>query len=878
LTISDDPDAEASQATIELQPPSRVAASPGSADALRIEMREVWWAQTFGLPSVGSALRWARVQFWEEWLRVLLPLGRQSGPAHAARHAPAREIPQALTYRPTPTPPGQPLRLPAEPSTSAGTPPDNPARHWAVRAALGLYGFIQYFWKSLQWLLLAPIVFLLLTLVSVAKLLAIVPFLQTAALKGLASGVEYVSLHWIAPMQVYLLDYTRSSTIRQLFEREVAVFLDDERCDRIVVLAHSMGTVIAYEGLTTLLNTDAAHRRDKAITFVSLGQALRRMWLLTGTDVHRLRVALPPTVRWVNFWARYDPVCAGPLSESSLPRIEQWLDPEMANPHDAICQALSGCENVDIVNADSLFSDHMSYWRNMEQVVGPIARELVMSHPALTQLVEDRQASPDDIVMRRWNVAWRAISALAGAAGAVWLLLLLNSSLSLQIGTKLRTFLQNIDVAGLVGAIFGPIGQGLLQAIQSQSQKNVQAPRPVSTLAGVPYPVADWILTALVALLVLGVARALVERFLAEPSPFTWRAFGRQERGTWTVYALTFLYVALGVVVVVLLVQYNAVAYSSAAQAGSSAALAQVDALNTRVNVSFAIYALGSLITWLVALSDAKYRQRWGWFALMFLALPLALVPSFVSLSSADFSTAFVLPLFAAWMVGVPVAAALTLSVLFHTARHGRWLSFLLMLITLPIAAVGAIAFAPMAPALLYGLLVGPGMLRPGFTRENRVWPLSLATLGLLLLLLDYTLAGSAHDLGQTPAVVGISVLGAVGAIVSIASWIVGMVHIFRRRRWIWLVVVVLVSGLSWLFSWFFLYSTVQQTCADQSCTLTQPGFAGLISQLAFGLAPGLIAGILTYGLVAAPTKPRPHPAAPQPAMMPPVPVGLPRM
>src|SRR5262249_37750706 len=163
-----------------------------------------------------------------------------------------------------------------------------------------------------------------------------------------------------APMQVYLLDYTRSSTIRQLFERELRVFLEDEHCDRIVVLAHSMGSVIAYEGLSTLLSTEARRLQDKSITFISLGQALRRMWLLTGTDVHRLRIALPSTVRWLNFWARYDPVSAGPLHESSLPRIEQWLDPEMADPHDAICQALSECENVDIVNADSLFSDHTS--------------------------------------------------------------------------------------------------------------------------------------------------------------------------------------------------------------------------------------------------------------------------------------------------------------------------------------------------------------------------------------------------------------------------------------------------------------------------------------------------------------------------------------
>ncbi len=391
LTNDDNPDAEASCASVELQAPSGTVGATGpEGDTLRLEIREVWWAQSFGLPSVGTALAWAGRQFREE-LRVLVPVNVRSGsgPASTALRRPARETPQATTYRPHST------TVQQTPTPAANA--EDGQRMLLLRAALWLYGGMQYLWKLFQWFALAPVVGLLLLVLPLLRLLSAIPFLQAVAIRSVSNAVDYVSLHWIAPLQVFLLDYTRSSAIRQLFEREVEFFLRDEHCERIVVIAHSLGTVVAYEGLATGLMKAEIQGIKKPITFICLAQALRRLWRLEGTDQHRLRYALPEQVRWLHFWARYDPVAAGPLGAGSLPRLADWQDSEVGDPYEAVCATLDRCENVDVVNTDSLFSDHTTYWKNVEQVVGPIARELVAGHPALEELVSRHMATPSQV-------------------------------------------------------------------------------------------------------------------------------------------------------------------------------------------------------------------------------------------------------------------------------------------------------------------------------------------------------------------------------------------------------------------------------------------------------------------------------------------------
>jgi hypothetical protein len=170
-------------------------------------------------------------------------------------------------------------------------------------------------------------------------------------------------------------------------------FLRDEKCDRVVVTAHSMGTVIAYEGLTTIFERPEFQGNTKPMTFICLAQALRRIWLVTADDPHRLSGVLPDHVRWLHFWARYDPVSVGLLTSRSLPSPEPLAEPQMHASYQLLTQRLKKCLNRPVVNTDSTFTDHTTYWQNLEQVAGPIALELVAGHPQLEQVVQKYQAS-----------------------------------------------------------------------------------------------------------------------------------------------------------------------------------------------------------------------------------------------------------------------------------------------------------------------------------------------------------------------------------------------------------------------------------------------------------------------------------------------------
>jgi hypothetical protein len=91
LTDDDNPDAEAARATVELAAPTvAMAGTPTGISAddpgLHLEFREVWWAESFGLPDIGRTIQWARVQWREQATHLLLPLGRRLGPAKTAMH------------------------------------------------------------------------------------------------------------------------------------------------------------------------------------------------------------------------------------------------------------------------------------------------------------------------------------------------------------------------------------------------------------------------------------------------------------------------------------------------------------------------------------------------------------------------------------------------------------------------------------------------------------------------------------------------------------------------------------------------------------------------------------------------------------------------
>jgi hypothetical protein len=70
------PDARPATATMELAAPGHEGTAADAAP-LRLKFREVWWAESFGLPSVRTAVQWALVQFREQAAHLLIPIGRR---------------------------------------------------------------------------------------------------------------------------------------------------------------------------------------------------------------------------------------------------------------------------------------------------------------------------------------------------------------------------------------------------------------------------------------------------------------------------------------------------------------------------------------------------------------------------------------------------------------------------------------------------------------------------------------------------------------------------------------------------------------------------------------------------------------------------------
>jgi hypothetical protein len=446
LTDDDRPDAQPSRATIALATPRTrgSATTSPSPSTMRLEFREIWWARSFGLPSATSGIRWARILYQQELFRILgIWLLRMSVPQRRASDGARRWRSSLARAR-------------------------SSLRRLPLRIAVRIYETAQALWKTGQWFAGMPLVFGLLFVLGVARPLQSVPGLSGVA-RGISKLVSSAWLLWIASMQVYLLDYTRSVAMRDRFERELRDLLQDAHCKRIVVVAYSIGTVLAYEGLTTVLSAGGDSEAKKPVTFVCVGQMLRRAWRLVRTDPHRLRGVLPETVRWVNIAARYDPIASGTLTARALPRVRDWADGRASDAAAAIRTSLARCENHIVVNRDSFLydHDHASYWSNLEQVVGPIARELVSGNDALAALVDERLATTDDVLVRRWRIAWRSsIGLIAGAACGVETLLL---GQRYHLGFATRTvvgqiFRSGADLPSFVGLLWRLVSQfvGLL--------------------------------------------------------------------------------------------------------------------------------------------------------------------------------------------------------------------------------------------------------------------------------------------------------------------------------------------------------------------------------------------------------------------------------
>jgi hypothetical protein len=223
------------------------------------------------------------------------------------------------------------------------------------------------------------------------------------------------------------------------------------------VVAHSGGALVSFETLLDPAYLGPEYRVDKLVT---LGQGLGLAWRLAADpDVreiapgHRLVGNLAkarPDLRWVDFWASYDPAPAGPLpsrggaaavaaaERDAGPQVaavvetgegaggESWLVRSDVGTKPAVVSAAIASvtgkrppvievESRPVTNEMNVLTDHGGYWANDEGFLIPLVRHI------------DAAIGPAEksrfYVQRRWRtlrIIWR-VQRVAALATWDWL-------------------------------------------------------------------------------------------------------------------------------------------------------------------------------------------------------------------------------------------------------------------------------------------------------------------------------------------------------------------------------------------------------------------------------------------------------------------------
>jgi hypothetical protein len=182
--------------------------------------------------------------------------------------------------------------------------------------------------------------------------LAQIPGPVERAVMGLRNFVQ----DQIGDFYTFMWDDIQAVHVRGSVATAIHFLIDKRQCERIAVIAHSQGTVVAYDALCSgaVLPEDLARVR----TFVSFGSALNNAWdkRLVPERTSRVRHPLPASMRWINVWSAYDPVTGG-----------QLRTPPHIRPPD---------EDIEVTNWMNVILDHGGYFRNREEFLSRLAQEL----------------------------------------------------------------------------------------------------------------------------------------------------------------------------------------------------------------------------------------------------------------------------------------------------------------------------------------------------------------------------------------------------------------------------------------------------------------------------------------------------------------------
>ncbi|MFN3974431.1 MAG: hypothetical protein ACK4K2_04015, partial [Dehalococcoidia bacterium] len=196
----------------------------------------------------------------------------------------------------------------------------------------------------------------------------------------------------------------------------------------IAIVAHSQGCAIAYDALAEGSPVGKALQQNpKRITLVTLGSGVNRIFRMArgSTPYARRRFSLPldPAITgagqgltlealrrrffWLDIYARFDPVPAGPLQERI--RQQAGLDPGQV-------------KRRQVINADNPVSDHSLYLVNRDLVLPRLIRALYGGDYPWPQATA---VSPQCVRQRTWALAVLHLPMVGWVWGSVGLALAL---------------------------------------------------------------------------------------------------------------------------------------------------------------------------------------------------------------------------------------------------------------------------------------------------------------------------------------------------------------------------------------------------------------------------------------------------------------------
>lgn len=250
------------------------------------------------------------------------------------------------------------------------------------RSDPGLIGaLIELLSTTLLLILYAATTPVLYAIVAVLWLITLIPIpaIRETAFTKL---IEPFLVEGLGDFKTYVEDDIQALHIRERLANDVRWLVDNEHCSDLIVVAHSHGTVVAFDALTS----GTLPHIDKIRKFITVGAALNNAWQL-HPDAKRMAGTLPSHIFWLDFYAYYDPVPGGQLDRSTgrtlvdpdraLQARMSWYEKFVHRDEGANADAPpTSAMPRECTNNMNVTTDHDGYWRNPEQFLSRLAAEI----------------------------------------------------------------------------------------------------------------------------------------------------------------------------------------------------------------------------------------------------------------------------------------------------------------------------------------------------------------------------------------------------------------------------------------------------------------------------------------------------------------------